>query len=118
MKFLCDVHISYKLVHFLNSKGFIAIHVNTILEGSKTKDMAIANYSDEYDFILVSKDSDFRLSYLLRKKPRKLVKVNLGNISNKMLVEIFEKKLDFIKTLDSKPTFLLEMGLDSQFYIE
>lgn len=39
MKFLCDVHISYKLVNFLNSQGYSTDHVNSILEGSKTKDL-------------------------------------------------------------------------------
>lgn len=38
MKFLCDVHISYKLVKFLEKKGFESIHITKILDGSKTKD--------------------------------------------------------------------------------
>jgi predicted nuclease of predicted toxin-antitoxin system len=46
MKFLCDVHISYKLVNFLNSQGYLAIHVNSILEGLETKDSAISDYAD------------------------------------------------------------------------
>lgn len=78
MKFLCDVHISYKLVNFLNSQGYLAIHVNSILEGSETKDSAISDYADEHDFILISKDADFKISYLIKKKPLKLIKVNLG----------------------------------------
>jgi predicted nuclease of predicted toxin-antitoxin system len=32
MKFLCDVHISYKVVKHLNSMGFKAVHVNEILD--------------------------------------------------------------------------------------
>ena len=32
MKFLCDVHISYKLVSHLKSMGFETIHVNDILD--------------------------------------------------------------------------------------
>lgn len=32
MKFLCDVHISYKVCKFLEQYGHQAIHVNTILD--------------------------------------------------------------------------------------
>jgi predicted nuclease of predicted toxin-antitoxin system len=118
MKFLFDVHISYKLVIFLNSKGFVALHVNTILEGSETKDSAIADYEDENDFILISKDADFKISYLIKKKPLKLIKVNLGNVSNTALLELFSKKLELIKKLEFRPHFMLELGLESQFFVE
>jgi len=37
MKFLCDVHISIKLVKFLISKNHDCIHVNTILENGIPK---------------------------------------------------------------------------------
>jgi hypothetical protein len=42
MKFLCDVHISYKLMIALNKLGFDCIHVNNILDKWFTKDAAIA----------------------------------------------------------------------------
>ncbi len=31
MKFLCDVHISHKVIRHLKSLGYGAIHVNNIL---------------------------------------------------------------------------------------
>jgi hypothetical protein len=31
MRFLCDVHISYKIANHLNSLGFETLHVNEIL---------------------------------------------------------------------------------------
>jgi predicted nuclease of predicted toxin-antitoxin system len=42
MKFLCDVHISYKIVAHLKSLGFESIHVNEILNKSETKDSEIS----------------------------------------------------------------------------
>lgn len=39
MKFLCDVHISYKIVKYLRSAGFEATHVNEILDKWYTKEV-------------------------------------------------------------------------------
>lgn len=58
MKFLCDVHISYKLLNALNKLGFDCIHVNNILDKWYTKDTAIAKYVDENNLILITKDLD------------------------------------------------------------
>lgn len=63
MKFLCDVHISIKLVKYLISKNHDCIHVNTILEKWHTKDRDIANYADQNGLILITKDGDFRDSH-------------------------------------------------------
>lgn len=66
MRFLCDVHISLKLVKFLNSKKYECVHINSILDKWFTKDSAIATYVDENDFILITKDADFRDSFFLK----------------------------------------------------
>lgn len=34
MKFLCDVHISYKIVRFLSDSGFHSIHINEIFKNN------------------------------------------------------------------------------------
>jgi hypothetical protein len=38
MRFLCDVHISFKLTNHLIYLGFEAVHVNQILDKSESKD--------------------------------------------------------------------------------
>lgn len=109
MQFLCDVHISLKIVKFLNSKNYNCIHVNSILDKWHTKDSAIANYSDENDLILITKDADFRDSYFLKNKPKKPLKINLGNISNSELITIIETNLDKIEKLNKNQSFILEI---------
>ncbi len=109
MQFLCDVHISLKIVKFLNSKNYNCIHVNSILDKWHTKDSAIANYSDENDLILITKDADFRDSYFLKNTPKKLLKINLGNISNSELITIIETNLDKIEKLNKNQSFILEI---------
>ncbi len=118
MKFLCDVHISYKLTNYLISLGFQAIHINEILDKWETKDNAICNYADENDLVLITKDSDFRNSYFVKKTPKKLIKINLGNIANQELIIIFSENIKSIQKLNVKPHFLLEIDKDDLSVIE
>lgn len=90
MKILCDVHISIKIAKLFASKGTESVHINNILDKWFTSDIKISNYADVNDFILITKDSDFKNSHFINKSPRKLIKINLGNISTNRLLEIFE----------------------------
>lgn len=118
MKFLCDVHISYKLTNHLKSLGFETIHVNEILDKSETKDSDICKFADQNDFIVITKDSDFRDSYFIKVSPKKLIKINLGNISNQELIEIFTDNINSIHKINSSPHFLLEIDKDDINLIE
>jgi predicted nuclease of predicted toxin-antitoxin system len=113
MRFLCDVHISYKLVTHIETLGFEAIHINQILDKSETKDSDICKYADENNMIVVTKDADFRNSFFIKGTPKKLIKINLGNISNQMLVEIFSKRITTFQDLNKKDSFLLEIGREN-----
>jgi len=78
MRVLCDVHIPYRLVTFLRQRSVDATHVNRILDKWHTTDAAIANYVDETDSVLITKDSDFRDSHFLTGKPAQLVRITPG----------------------------------------
>lgn len=118
MKFLCDVHISYKLSAYLISLGFESTHVNEILNQSETKDAEICAYADQNDLIVITKDADFRDSFFIRATPKKLIKVNLGNVSNKRLMEIFSTLIESIHKLNKKPNFLLMIDFDKVSWLE
>jgi len=109
MKFLCDVHISYKIVNFLNSSGFETIHINQVLDKWFTKDRDICKYADKHDYILITKDQDFRNSHFIRKTPKKLIKVNLGNISNQELIYLLKENIPALIVLYSEAGFLIEI---------
>lgn len=100
MKFLCDVHISIKLAKHLNNKGFECIHINTILDKWFTADSTIAKYSDTHNLTLITKDFDFKNSFLINKTPKKLLKINLGNLSNTQLIELFDQFIAEIEKID------------------
>ncbi|HET8859561.1 DUF5615 family PIN-like protein [Marivirga sp.] len=110
MKFLCDVHISYKIVNTLTSLGFEAIHVNEVLNKSETKDSDICRFADEKDYAVITKDYDFEDSHRVKNTRRKLLKINLGNISNQLLIEIFEKNIEILKTFESEKSFFIEFN--------
>ncbi len=110
MKILCDVHISFKIVKFLQSKNIHAIHVNDILDGDKTKDQEICNFADQNSFVVLSKDADFKNSHFIKESPRQLLKINLGNISTKSLIDILEYHLEVLKTEFTNPMCCIELS--------
>ncbi len=118
MKFLCDVHISYQIVNYLKSLGFDTIHVNEILNGCFTKDNEICKYADLNDLIVITKDADFRNSFFINKTPKKIIKINLGNISNKELIRIISNNIKEIQKLNSLATFLVEVDEDNITFIK
>lgn len=63
MKFLCDVHISYKLVKYLKDLSIETIQVNEILDKWNTTDKDISIYTEENDLMVITKDADFRNSF-------------------------------------------------------
>lgn len=109
MKFLCDVHISYKISNHLKLLGFVSVHVNEILNKWFTSDTDISNYADENDFIVISKDSDFRDSYYIKQSPKKLIKINLGNISTTKLIQTFTDNITLIEKLKNVEFFIIEI---------
>jgi len=101
MKILCDVHISLKVAKFFQSKGIETEHINHILDKWFTNDNDICEYADKKNFTVVTKDKDFKDSHFIRQTPKKLIKVNLGNISTNLLIGIFDKTLEQLNSLFS-----------------
>ncbi|NEN22647.1 hypothetical protein G3O08_03895 [Cryomorpha ignava] len=117
MKFLCDVHISFRIVRHLESLGYESFHVNEILNKWNTKDKEICIYADKNDLIVLTKDADFRNSFLIDGTPNKLVKINLGNISTNALIEAISENIEAVKLLDSKGAFMIEIDQNSATFI-
>lgn len=105
-----------KLLGFLLSLVFKATHVNEILDKWHTKDGDICEYADSRDLILVTKDVDFKNSHLINNTPKKLIKINLGNISNVDLINKLDQHLSAIKKLNKKVQFLIEIDSKESFY--
>ena len=117
MKFLCDVHISFKLVKALSDLGHEAIHVNAILDKWFTKDAEISKFADANDCILITKDADFRNAFYLNNTPKKLLKINFGNLPNTKMTELVLANMTFIEEINEKHNqFIIEIDHTNTVY--
>jgi predicted nuclease of predicted toxin-antitoxin system len=113
MKALCDVHLPLNLVSFFNQQGLKAIHGSTILNGWRTTDKDFCKYAEDNDFVFITKDEDFRNTHFLQNTPAKLIKINLGNISNDRLISIFQKRLPSLVEFFNLKSGYAEINKDS-----
>jgi len=107
---LCDVHIAFKVVRFFQSKGCKALHVNDIIDGYYTSDHKITEFADANAYTVITKDADFRDSHFIKGSPKKLLKIDLGNISTTKLISILEVHFDIIAKAFENESCYVEIG--------
>ena len=104
MKFLIDAQLPQRLAIVLKQSGFEAIHTLELPEGNRTSDQALIELSLSLQAVLVTKDSDFVQSFLLKREPWKLLLISTGNIGNDELITLFQQNIshlvDAFKTFD------------------
>jgi predicted nuclease of predicted toxin-antitoxin system len=110
MKVLCDVHISYKIVRFFKQQNIESFHVNELPDKWFSKDTFIANYADGNSLVLITKDEDFKNSHFLQSKPKHVIRITLGNISNDKLITIFSRNLELISNAMQSEKCYLEIN--------
>src|SRR5436309_2259190 len=96
MKFLVDAQLPRRLVRRLREAGHDALHTLDLPGGNRTSDDAINELSARETCVVVTKDSDFVNSFLLRRQPHKLLLVSTGNVSNAELEALFLSNLEKI----------------------
>ena len=89
MKFLIDAQLPKRLSRLLQAAGYDAVHTRDLPLQNATPDEAINKLSVQEQRILISKDTDFYNSFLLRQQPYKLLQVTTGNITNQELEALF-----------------------------
>lgn len=90
MKFLVDAQLPRRLSIQLKQAGLEATHTLDLPDGNRTTDQSLNTLSITEKAILVTKDSDFVQSFLLRREPWKLLLISTGNIGNDELMRLFE----------------------------
>jgi predicted nuclease of predicted toxin-antitoxin system len=93
VKFLVDAQLPRRLAAALNEFGHEATHTVNFTTGNRTPDETIIARADAEQRIVVTKDSDFVTSFLLRGEPRQLLLISTGNISNDELLRIVSANL-------------------------
>lgn len=86
MKLLFDQNVSRRLVAMFSIEYPESRHVTEVGLDTAT-DAEIWSYAGEHDFVIVSKDSDFRQLAFLHGPPPKAIWVRLGNATT---IEIYD----------------------------
>lgn len=97
MNFLVDAHLPPGLCRLLQAAGHDARHTFQLSAQNRTTDNAINSLSVSEKLVVISKDTDFYYSHLLRREPYKLVLVRTGNIGVRELQELFGRNLPLIE---------------------
>src|SRR5437763_16822985 len=85
MNFLVDAQLPRRMTAWFAATGCNAIHTLDLPDANRTTDEQINDVADREQRVVVTKDSDFVDSHLLRGRPAKLLLVSTGNISNQDL---------------------------------
>ena len=93
MKFIVDAQLPRSLARLLRERGHDAIHTLELPLKNATTDSYIRQFSIEDERVVISKDSDFFDSFVIKKEPYKLLYLTVGNISNADLLDLFDKNL-------------------------
>ena len=92
-KFLLDAQLPKRVKNVFAEFGFESLHTLDLPAKNRTGDTEILRISLEDDYIVVTKDSDFVESYHLLRKPKKLLFLSCGNISNPQLFGLLRRNM-------------------------
>jgi predicted nuclease of predicted toxin-antitoxin system len=99
VKFLVDANLPLKLAKLLIKKGYDVIHTDNLPNKELTRDSEIREIAIRQGCTVITKDSDFLDSHIIKGIPAKLLLVTTGNIVNKELIQLFDTHFETIVTL-------------------
>lgn len=91
MRAIVDAQLPKSLSELLSTFGVDSKHTLDLPEKNATPDDENIRIADRETRIVITKDSDFLDNYILHGSPNKLLIVSTGNISNQILIQLFEK---------------------------
>lgn len=94
MRFLIDANLPFRLAKALKARNYDILHTDELPNKERTSDKEIREISVTQDRIVITKDSDFLDSHIILQVPAKLLLVTTGNITNKELINLFDKYFD------------------------
>jgi predicted nuclease of predicted toxin-antitoxin system len=89
LKFLVDAQLPHRLALWLQQRGHDVIHTLDLTQKNRTPDPLLLARANQDDRALVTKDTDFEITYELGQGPPKLLLVTTGNIHNNELLQLF-----------------------------
>ena len=106
MRFLVDAQLPRRLIHPLREAGHDAIHTLDLPEKNQTTDDAIGDLTLRDGLVLITKDADFVVDFVLRRRPYKLLLVSTGNINNDDLEDLFVSRIAELASLFETHDFI------------
>ena len=102
MKLLLDQNLSFRLITKLASSFPNSKHIRDY-ELSNADDLSIWDFAKRFNFIILTKDTDFLQMSLLYGHPPKVVRLCVGNCSTDQIFQLLEKKKKNIFSFINNP---------------
>lgn len=112
MNFVVDAQLPRRIAHRLREAGHDAVHTLDLPSGNRTTDEEINALAEREERVVVTKDADFVNSFVVWRKPRKLLLISTGNIRNPELETLLLANLDSIAGMLATNDFV-ELGRTS-----
>ena len=101
MRFLVDQNISWRVVRLIADAFPGSMHVDEVGLGGETPDIDIWQHAADNGFTILTKDSDFNGLALTRPTPPKVVWLQLGHASTKVIAATVLARKDDIEAFDT-----------------
>lgn len=110
MKLLFDENLSSRLVHLLSSLFPESTLVRDVGLASADDD-SIWTYAQSYDFVIVSKDSDFHQRSFVKGQPPKVIWLRCGNRGTEEIADLLRQYQSSLERFATDPAAaFLEVG--------
>jgi predicted nuclease of predicted toxin-antitoxin system len=106
VKFLVDAQLPRRLALWLQQRGHDVVHTLNLPQQNRTPDPFLLAMSNKEDRVLITKDTDFEITYELGQGPPKLLLITTGNIHNDELLELFVRHEEALFRLLAQHTFI------------
>ena len=117
MIFIIDAHLPKSLCKYFRALGHTAFHTIDFPLGNATSDGWLSEEAAKRGAVVVSKDSDFFHSFLLHRKPPKLIMVKVGNLKLRDMKQLFETQVENLALLLESHD-LIELHLDKAIVLD
>jgi predicted nuclease of predicted toxin-antitoxin system len=109
VKLLFDENLSPSLVHRLADLFSASAHVHHLGQG-RADDATILNFARDHDYVVVTKDADFRALRLSFGRPTPRVAwIRLGNGSTTMIEHVLRSRVQAIEALADDETGIIDI---------
>ena len=98
MRFIVDAQLPRLRTDHLVASGHDAVHAKQRSRAGAPTDAESSAFADLENRIVVTKDTDFQESHLLRGTPTRLLRVATGNIRNSDLIALFSRLMPALET--------------------